>query len=133
MPSPNLAGVAFIHWRVYCIPGLARARFIEGLPALGSHVARRRLVAIHACISSIIICLYVLRMDGGRPRLASLLGVTQGSARPGPHRDPIKSSHDLIEPMAFILAVRVSERASDTHMPSSKMSRQRYRNLFKRF
>ena len=72
-------------------------------------------------------------MDGGRPRLASLLGVTQGSARPGPHRDPIKSSHDLIEPMAFILAVRVSEGASDTHMPSGKMSRQRSRNLLKRF
>ena len=51
-------------------------------------------------------------------------GVPERLASRTPPR-PNQIFADLIGPMAFILAVRVSRRASDTHMPSGKMSRQR--------
>ena len=100
--------------------------------ARGSHRARAGLSAIYACIFIICLCVCAY-LDGGRPIWRHSRGCPQRLTRPEPHRDPIKSSHDLIEPMASFLAVRVSEGASDTHMPSGKMSRQRSRNYLSGF
>ena len=119
------------HW--YCaalfIAGLAQARFIQGLPLVGSHRARARLSANHACIGIIRLFVWTAGVFAWRH--------SWGLPRDQPDQDPTATQsnprRDLIGPMAFILAVRVSEGDSDTHMPSGKMSRQRSRKLQTRF
>ena len=89
----------------------------------------RRAQRHHTCITSGGTSVISVFDEACRWAAGVRYGVTPGgvperlASRTPPRPNQIFA--DLIGPMAFILAVRVSRRASDTHMPSGKMSRQR--------
>ena len=117
--------IASLGWWVY-ITGLAQARCIQEIP-LSASTSRGAgswpsMLASHPSSS---VCMSIV--GGGRPRLASLQGVSPeiNQARTPPRPNQIFA--DLIGPMAVYPRRTSPEAASDTHMPSRKMSRQRSR------